>query len=73
MENMCVQNCVLSFVTLCGPCLGRKSSVDMEKRNFWSEMQFCAAVIFYHCDHDRKGGGDDEYCDDVEEVVVMIR
>ena len=23
--------------------------------------------VFYHCDDDMKGGGDDEYCDDVDD------
>ena len=36
-------------------------------------MLLLTVGIFYHCDHDRKGGGDDEYCDDIDEVVVMIR
>ena len=48
----------------------------MEKGTFDQRCNFLLLLIvgiFYHCDHDRKGVGDDEYCDDVDEVVVMIR
>ena len=57
-----MQYCVLFFVTLCEPCLCRESSIDMEKSNFWSEMQF--RVDDDSLTGDGGGDGGDGHADD---------